>query len=87
MELKQNILMITDIGEVNKALEQKIDLLKDTESQADFLMADWYTKDFELLIGASEFRIMTCIYDICSILYNNILCLPGFSYVKFKRRQ
>ncbi|KAL5054076.1 hypothetical protein RYX36_034758 [Vicia faba] len=60
MELKQNILRITEMGEVNKALEQNIDLLKDTESQAEFLMEDWYAKDFELLVRASEFRIMTC---------------------------
>ncbi|CAL5213205.1 unnamed protein product [Lathyrus oleraceus] len=59
MELKQNNLRITEMGEVNKELELKIDLLKDNESQAEFLIADWYTKDFELLIRASEFRIMT----------------------------
>jgi kinesin family protein 15 len=60
MELKQNILSITEMGEVNKVLEQNIELLKDTEAQAELLMADWYAKDFELLIRDSEFRNMAC---------------------------
>ncbi|CAI8619940.1 unnamed protein product [Vicia faba] len=60
MELKQDKLRITKMGEVSKALEQNVHLLKDTERQAEFLMADWYTKDFELLVCASEFRNMSC---------------------------
>ncbi|KAK2380517.1 phragmoplast orienting kinesin [Trifolium repens] len=60
MELKQNILSITEMGEVNKVPEQNIELLKDTESQAELLMADWHAKDFELLIRDSEFRNMAC---------------------------
>lgn len=40
-----------------KLLKQKVE---DTESQAEFFMVDWYAKDFELLVHASEFRSMAC---------------------------
>jgi len=38
-----------------KLLKQKVEA---SESQAEFFMVDWYAKDFELLVHASEFRSM-----------------------------
>ncbi|XP_027191010.1 kinesin-like protein KIN-12D isoform X2 [Cicer arietinum] len=45
--------VVTSLLDQEKLLKQRVEA---TESQAEFFMADWYAKDFELLIHASEFR-------------------------------
>ncbi|CAI8618378.1 unnamed protein product [Vicia faba] len=49
--------LVVSLLDQEKLLKQKVEA---TESQAEFLMADWYAKDFELLIRSSEFSNMAC---------------------------
>ncbi|XP_020232795.1 kinesin-like protein KIN-12D isoform X2 [Cajanus cajan] len=49
--------IVTSLLDQEKLLKQKVDAI---ESQAEFLMADWYAKDFESLIHASELKNMSC---------------------------
>lgn len=49
--------VVTSLLDQEKLLKQKVEVI---ESQAEFFMADWYAKDFELLIHASELRNMAC---------------------------
>lgn len=47
--------VVTSLLDQEKILKKKVEAI---ESQADLFMADWYTKDFESLIHASELRNM-----------------------------
>lgn len=49
--------LVVSLLDQEKLLKQKLEA---TESQAEFIMVDWYAKDFELLIHAYEFSNMTC---------------------------
>ncbi|XP_058730761.1 kinesin-like protein KIN-12D [Vicia villosa] len=49
--------LVVSLLDQEKLLKQRVEA---TESQAEFLMADWYAKDFELLIRSSEFSNVAC---------------------------
>ncbi|KAE9607258.1 putative plus-end-directed kinesin ATPase transcription factor bZIP family [Lupinus albus] len=52
-----NANVVTTLLDQEKILEQKVVAI---ESQAEFFMADWYAKDFESIILASESKNMAC---------------------------
>ena len=49
--------IVTSLLDQEKLVKQKVEAI---ESEAEFFMADWYAKDFESLIHASELKNMSC---------------------------
>ncbi|KAK7319825.1 hypothetical protein RJT34_04553 [Clitoria ternatea] len=49
--------IVTSFLEQENLMKQKVEAI---ESQAEFFMADWYAKDFESVIHASELKSMAC---------------------------
>ncbi|TKY59131.1 Phragmoplast orienting kinesin 2 [Spatholobus suberectus] len=49
--------IVTSLLDQEKLLNQKVEAI---ESQDEFFMVDWYAKDFESLIYASELKKMSC---------------------------
>ncbi|QCD83147.1 kinesin family member 15 [Vigna unguiculata] len=52
-----NIDIVTSLLDQEALLKQKVEAI---DSEADLFMTDWYAKDFESLIYASELKYMSC---------------------------